>query len=339
VVYEENFGGEQKMKRFVLLLLCLVLLIPAGRNSYARSDSCDFFNPITDVCWWCLFPIRIGGIKITLGYNNIDYSDVGSPICICMTPFPRIGLTLSFWEAVRIAETVQRPWKFPDFCLDLSISGVPTGGTESSSTVNQPRYQWQVHWIAYPVFEMLSLFMDFVCLEHTGFDLGYVSELDPAWNDDFTALFVYPETLLFANQLTEFACLPDRALTAVKQFGLSPLFWCAGNWGSTYPFVKYISETDNPTVSSALAVAKVNAMLHRNFVAKKTIGSSALCGLDVSFTFPKKQYKYQLAKPIRDSTCIPVGVDGVWWTGHKEPITKDTYHSFVIWRKRDCCAF
>jgi len=327
------------VKRLVALLLCLALLIPAGRNSYAKSDSCDFFNPITDVCWWCLFPIRIGGVKVTLGYNNIDYSDVNSPICVCMTPFPRIGITVSFWEAARIAETVQQPWKFPDFCLDLSIAKIPAGGTESSNTVNQPRYQWQVHWIAYPVFEMLSIAMDFICLEHTGIDFGYVSELDPNWNDDFTALFVYPETILFANPIAEFACLPDRAMTAARQFGLTPLFWCAGNWGTTYPLTKAISETDSPTISAALAVAKVNAMLHRDFVAKKTAGLEALCGLGFSFIFPKKQYKYQLAKPIRDFQCVPVGQDEIWWAELKEPITKDTYHTFVIWRKRDCCAF
>jgi conjugal transfer pilus assembly protein TraU len=328
----------RRISLVAVLVLLLGLLTPAGR-SFAGSEKCDFFNPITDVCWTCLFPIRLGGIPITPSFGNQDYSSVSSPICVCMTPFPRIGLTLSLWEPVRIAETTKRPWLFPDFCLDLGISKTPAGSSTSNAANNQRKQSWQVHWFIYPIFEMLSIGLDFACLEHPGgMDIAYVSELDPAWNDDFTALFIYPETILLANPLTEFACLPDRALTSVKEFGLDALFWCAGNWGTTYPFTKQTYQ-DNPTVGSALAVAKINAMLHRNLVALKTVGKGALCGATPSFTFPKKQYKYQLAKPIRGGRCVPVGEDGIHWATLKEPYTNDTYHSFVVWRKRDCCAF
>ena len=323
-------------KLMMVLVSFFLLITPAGR-CYAGS-SCDFFDPITDVCWWCMFPIRIGGVKVSLGFNNVDYADVNSPVCVCMTPLPRIGITVSFWEAVRLAETVKSPWKFPDLCLDLSIAKVPTGSTTSSGINAQEKQSWQVHWIMYPIMEALDVATDFACLDHSGYDLAYASELDPAWNDDFTSVFVYPETILFANPIAEFACIPDRILTSAKRFGLEPLFWCAGNWGTTYPFESQ-TECDNPTISAALAVAKVNAMLHRNLVAKKTIGGAALCGIGYSFIFPKKEYKYQLAKPIRGGSCFPVGEDSVWWTEGKERLTDDTYHTFVIWRKRDCCAF
>lgn len=326
----------------VLSIILTIILSVAGngiKSSFAGTPTCDFFNPITDVCWWCIFPIRIGGIKISLGFNNIDYSDVSSPICICMKPLPRIGLTVSFWEAARLAETTFKPWAFPDFCLDMGISSVPKGGAGSSNVVNKGRYAWNVHWITYPVTEMLSVLTDFVCLEHSGLDIGYISELDPGWNDDFTGAFLYPEELLLANTVSEYACIPDRSLTAAKQFGIESLFWCAGNWGTTYPFSKNISVSADKIESSALSVAKINAMLHRNLVAPLTIGASAMCGFNVSFTFPKKQYKYQLAKPIRGAQCMPVGEDETWWSEFKEPLTRDTYHTFVIWRKRDCCAF
>jgi conjugal transfer pilus assembly protein TraU len=310
----------------------------AGGFSARAGESCDFFNPITDVCWTCIFPIRIGSVPITPSFGHQDYADVSSPICVCMTPLPRIGITVSMWEAVRIAETTKHPWKFPDFCLDLSISNVPEGDSMSSSQNVQRKQSWQVHWFLYPVMSMLNVAVDFACLSRPDFDIAYVSELDPAWNDDFTALFVYPETILLANPLSEFACLPDRAMTSARQFGISALFWCAGNWGTTYPFTKK-TFCDNPTISSALAVAKVNAMLHRNLVALKTIGKSAMCAPTPSFIFPKNEYKYQIAKPIRGATCVPIGEDAVWWAEMKEPYAGDTYHSFVIWRKRDCCAF
>jgi len=330
-----------KVVKRILALLLITVFFLAGKPEKvgAANPNCDFFNPITDVCWWCFLPIRIGGIKITLGYNNIDYSDVSSPVCVCMKPLPRIGLTVSLWEAPRIAETVYKPFVFPSFCLNLGIGLVPRGGQESANVVSHTRYNWQVHWFTYPITDMLSIAMDFACLEHTGFDVAWLTEIDPAWNDDFISLFTYPETILFANPIAEFACIPERSMTANKNFGFNSLFWCAGNWGTTYPFEETITDTDDPTASSALAVAKVNALLHRNLVAKKTTGSSALCGLGFSFTFPKKQYKYQLAKPIRGAGCIPVGEDATWWTSLKEPMVHDTYHVFVIWRKRDCCAF
>jgi len=326
------------VRKAINFLLALLIFFSTAGSSKA-GDSCDFFNPITDVCWTCIFPIRIGGIQITPSFGQADYTSISSPICVCMTPFPRLGLTVSLWEPIRIAETTLKPWKFPDFCLDLKISKVPAGGTTSNAANNQRKQAWQVHWFIYPIFEMMNVGVDFICLEHPGgMDIAYVSELDPTWNDDFTALFVYPETILFANPIAEFACLPDRALTSVKQFGLTPLFWCAGNWGTTYPFTKVIC-SDNPTVSAALSVAKANAKFHRNLVELKTIGKSALCAPTPSFIFPKKQYKYQLAKPIKGASCVPIGEDGIWWTILKEPFTGDTYHSFVVWRKRDCCAF
>jgi len=320
-----------------VVLLLAIFFTPAGRSR--AGQDCDFFNPLTDVCWDCVFPIRIGGVQVTPSFGHQDYSSVSSPVCVCMSPFPRVGITVSLWEAVRIAETTMQPWKFPDFCINLGISKTPTGDSTSATSNAQRKQSWQVHWFIYPVLSMLSIGLDFACLEHTnGLDVAYVSELDPAWNDDFTALFIYPESILLANVLSEFACLPDRTLTSVKEFGLSALFWCAGNWGTTYPFTKR-THSDNPTVSSALAVSKINAMLHRNLVALKTVGNEALCAPTVSFIFPKKQYKYQLAKPIRDGDCVPIGEDGVWWATMKEPFSDDTYHSFVIWRKRDCCAF
>ena len=45
---------------------------------------------------------------------------------------------------------------------------------------------YQVHWYLYPLIFWLELLVDFVCMEKGDFDLAYVTELDPFWNDDET---------------------------------------------------------------------------------------------------------------------------------------------------------
>ena len=45
----------------VIAAIALILACPsAGR----ATCSANFFNPITDICWDCIFPVAIGGITI-----------------------------------------------------------------------------------------------------------------------------------------------------------------------------------------------------------------------------------------------------------------------------------
>ena len=52
-----------------LTILCALLMM-SSLASPARADAgpgrCtgSFVNPITDICWSCLFPISVGGLKI-----------------------------------------------------------------------------------------------------------------------------------------------------------------------------------------------------------------------------------------------------------------------------------
>ena len=87
----------------VIAVLALILVRPAvGRATCSAS----FFNPITDICWDCIFPVAIGGITIFGSDIDSPGDDISSPICICGTT---IGLSASFWEPARIIETVKDP--------------------------------------------------------------------------------------------------------------------------------------------------------------------------------------------------------------------------------------
>ncbi|WP_196490274.1 TraU family protein, partial [Erythrobacter donghaensis] len=49
-----------------LLLTSLSVVSSAPAQAAAGPGRCTgkFVNPITDICWSCLFPISIGGLKI-----------------------------------------------------------------------------------------------------------------------------------------------------------------------------------------------------------------------------------------------------------------------------------
>jgi conjugal transfer pilus assembly protein TraU len=56
-----------------------------------------FVNPITDVCWSCLFPLSVGALKIFP-------ASVPTPTTLAsglrLRPLPRIGFAFGFWEPV-----------------------------------------------------------------------------------------------------------------------------------------------------------------------------------------------------------------------------------------------
>ncbi|NWP05733.1 conjugal transfer protein, partial [Escherichia coli] len=72
-----------------------------------------FVNPITDVCWSCLFPLSVGGLKIWPS-GRPDTANPASPICACGSPIPRIGISVGFWEPARLADVTMKPWCFPN---------------------------------------------------------------------------------------------------------------------------------------------------------------------------------------------------------------------------------
>lgn len=94
---------ERRVRRLmpaVFLLFCctfLSILVFGANVSYAVCKA-GVFNPIIDICWQCIFPIRMGGID-TIGSDIDSPSDnVGSGLCLCGTTF---GISTSFWEPAR----------------------------------------------------------------------------------------------------------------------------------------------------------------------------------------------------------------------------------------------
>ena len=98
-----------------LALAGLLALLPgpaaAGPTCHGR-----FMNPITDICWSCLFPLTIGSASI-LSDGQPDIGNPSSPVCYCSNP-PRIGVSIGFWEPVRLVDVTRTP-----FCM-VGLGGI-----------------------------------------------------------------------------------------------------------------------------------------------------------------------------------------------------------------------
>src|SRR3546814_640270 len=83
----------------------------AGIDGTPGKCTGKFVNPVTDVCWSCLFPLSVGGLKI-FPSDRPDTDNPDLPICACGSPLPRIGVAMGFWEPVRLADVTMKPWCF-----------------------------------------------------------------------------------------------------------------------------------------------------------------------------------------------------------------------------------
>ncbi|MFN9001673.1 MAG: conjugal transfer pilus assembly protein TraU [Holosporales bacterium] len=326
--------------------LLFLLLVEFG---HAKCHG-RFVNPITDICWSCLFPISLGSFQINSSMKRgSDTKNPSNPICWCPgRPIP--GLAIGFWEPVRLVDVVREP-----FCM-VNLGGISLASAASKSygghhaRADYRRHTntsfYHLHWYAYPVIYWLELIADFICLEKGSFDVGWMSEFDPMWNDDKLASLLNPEAVLFGNLVAQAACSADCAKASVS-LPIDKLFWCGGCQGSLYPFAGHNHAHVGGVQASALLVQRFTAKLHRTGLARETSGSSTetLCNRKFSPIIKKSQYRLQMVFPKpatkRDSSndaCPPYGKTDIIWGAGREIPHKGEDFGYLIWRKRNCCA-
>ncbi|MDE0048137.1 MAG: TraU family protein, partial [Rhodospirillales bacterium] len=71
------------IRRLVPLAALAVASLLWSAPASAQSCTGRFVNPISDVCWECLFPISIGPLTIGSTGGVIDTPNPSSPICFC----------------------------------------------------------------------------------------------------------------------------------------------------------------------------------------------------------------------------------------------------------------
>lgn len=314
--------------------------------SWERTQACPgrFVNPLTDICWSCLFPISIGPVKVNTGGREDTPNPAQIP-CLCPRPpipVPVPGIPIGFWEPVRLVDVTRIP-----FCM-VSMGGLKLGnslrhyGTHGARGTSRTKHSfYQIHWYVYPVIYWLELLVDFVCLEQQSFDVAYLTEFDPLWNDDELSFILNAEAVVFANPIAQAACAADCA-AASSGFPNNALFWCGGCQGSLYPFTGNNPAHMGGVQASLLMTQRLMAKLHREMLLWGTSGREGLCQKYPMPVIKKTQYKSQMTYP-RPTTrgpmaCNPLGrTEVVWGSGREFPYSGEDF-GYLIWRKRSCCA-
>ncbi|MDI9335458.1 MAG: conjugal transfer pilus assembly protein TraU [Gammaproteobacteria bacterium] len=329
---------------FKYLILIMAMLLGWSGRTLANCQG-KILNPITDICWSCIFPISIGGLS-TFSKEQIDNgsSQSGNPFCTCSNKIPpTLGIKVGFWEPSRIVEVVRQPYCFPSLGgleLPVGISAPAHGRAWKPGHTRSSFYQ--VHWYLNPILFWLEVLLDNSCLEQNGFDLAYFTEVDPLWADSELSFILNPEAALFTDLATQSACTAD-CLLASSGFGSNELFWCAGCQGNMYPLNGWVGTHIGGVQASALLTQRMTGKLHREGLMTASAGTKGLCGNYTQPIMDKRNYKLQMIYPVpatekmSGQCCHTFGSSTVPWQSGKEFPYKGEDFSYQIFKKRDCC--
>ncbi|MBN2570064.1 MAG: TraU family protein [Deltaproteobacteria bacterium] len=327
-------------KRLLIVIVLLGILLPGGKVDAVCKTTLPI-NPVTDLCWQCVFPLRIAGMTLMPGSSVNEIGDPArTPICVCPIPIPpffRLGIPVGFWEPARMIETVKDPWCFPSLGFQLSSStGGWLGGVSVTPTTQGKSSQsfFQAHYWIFPVWSAMEILVDFMCIEHSGIDVAYITEVDPLWQDDLLNFILNPESLLFANPIAALACAVDGVSTT-GGYSASPLFWCMGST-SAYPLTGHVHDDHEVKAASSVAGRMVYKLSRQLAICDTGIN---VCSCVPTPVWVKHNYRLQIAKPVRDWWCHPFGqTDLLWGYGKNPPFIGDNF-TWMLFRKRTCCAF
>lgn len=335
-------------------LIVMIMLISSSVSSYATGTCLGRFpNPITDICWSCMFPFWIVGMEIN---NTLGEEPIGAfhspPVCMGKTwGGYKIGVGLSFYDPNKMVDVTRTP-----FCL-VGLGGVNLGmaveplflrhGTQSADTSTKVGAFYQAHTYIDPLLFILEAPIDTSCTSTAGFDIGYLTELDPAWNNDNLTFYLNPDAVLYATPLTPITtgldCVSSMAGVISQANGLT--YWSAGCQGSMYPLDGNLHGA-TPIDDSVLTMERFMHKLHREMLQFSTAGAKAVFAPVVPAPImDKTEYKYSMVYPVRfhdplsgGKCCSFFGRTTMGWdAGHNIPITGEDF-AYHIYQRRDCCS-
>jgi len=330
-------------KRWAYMLLFVYLVMP--NPAYAKKCTGEFVNPISDICWSCLFPITIGSFEV-IGSKLYDTDNPSSPICICpkkiagvMVPVP--GIVGGFWEPSRMVDVSAEPYCFVNMGgLEINMGFDRSQGSRPKASSSQMS-RWYVHYYAYPILYLLELFTDFICLDETNFDVLWISEIDPTGMDDELAMILHPEGFLFNNLVAQTACSADCASSSTGEgIPMDSLYWCSGCQGSMFPMNGSINAHIGGVQASVNATQKMTFKMHRQGMAHECSSDDVqeICSKRLALQMKKSHYRYQMVNPDA-AECAAFGKSTTFFEANKErPIVGEDF-GYLIWRKRSCCIF
>ncbi len=339
-------------KRLPTFLVCITLLLAGAAKAEVASCVGRIFNPVTDVCWMCLFPMRIGGVEVPQKFTGLKDlfkkpQDNGSSpsglVCVCPgSPIP--GVNVSFWEPIRLVEVTRAPFCMVSLAATNLGTLVPAPAHVQNQSKNGSKSSfYQAHWYANPVVAWTGLVLDFACLQAGSFDVGYMTEFDPTWADDEATIVLNPDAVLFANPIAQAACAVD-CISSTANFPISALYWCDGCHGSMYPLNGRVSAHTGGVEASTLIAERMAAKMGRELLLFAGSGTEGMCHMFPQVILNKRDFKIQMTYPIPATSnpvagcCQPLGRTAILsGAGSEFPYAGEDF-VYQIWRKRDCCA-
>lgn len=263
------------MKRYLAILLSLATIHAA--NADPTSCTGKFVNPITDICWSCLFPIFIGPIPfvfnvagqkgatiistdkdplkvITPGIPLLSSGSLPAGMCTCSNrSVLGLGIMMSYQEPSRLVDVTRSP-----FCMvglggvDLSgglsdVLPAPGYGDEMRAGEIQSSF-YQAHWYIDPIMAILGI-IDTACTlgAQKSIDLMFISEVDPTWNDDSLAIIFSPEVVLFGSLPANLACGVDCIGSSLPNTETTKPVTFAGPYYATTEAATNTASSANPS--------------------------------------------------------------------------------------------
>lgn len=314
--------------RFLFLMLFIHVSL------FAEGEK--FINPLTDICWECVFPMTVASVKISKGHK--DFQSHSETFCYCHGVPPKPGIPLTFWEPTKMIDVTKEAYKLVGLGgISIDKATIKNRGNLGRAGAGAHTSFAHVHIYDYPVFALLGILTDFACIEDSEFDISFFSELDPSWYDDSLANILNAETALFANPLAQVACIADCTSSSISK-PLDDLFWCAGCHGSLYPFSGTVGAHVGDIQASLLLMQRGIAKMHRSgFIKGYKEGN--YCERSYMPIWKKTQYKTQIVypSPQTEGECPSLGGTEVIWGSGKSYPYKGEEFVYLLWTKKQCC--
>lgn len=323
-------------------ILFLTISILLSSNLFSKQCVGHFVNPITDVCWRCLFPLSIGNMKIVSSHLP-DTENASSPIGVCQAPTGlRVGLNIGLWQPLALTDVTDTPYCLVNLGGTKLNLGLKQGrGGRHVVGNGQQRAFFHVHWYKYPLINWLNLITSSGCMQKGDFDIAYLTELDPSWQDSEMSFVLSPESVSFGNPIAAASCAADSLSSTLANKPIDSLFWCAGSQGTHYPLTGHVNASISPVQTALLLTERMNYKMHRELlVSDSSPKSGAICDPHHYPITPKSRYRYEMVNQVPDGKhCYPSGHSTLSWEAKKiKPHTPEQY-GFLIWQKLNCTYY
>lgn len=336
--------------RKALAAVSVVVGALLGSSSGAMAASCTdagLLAPITEMNVNNLFPITVAGQTVFTAGGARNCAAIKSSGALCLCPgrllgIPTPGIMLTMHIPSYVAEVQGEAG-----CSPLLSTKITSAYDHRSAASDNPGVSSQgddygsvrqVHWVEFPVFSLLEVMKDSICLNSSSvLDIAYMTEFDSLWQNDMWAAIVAPEGALFANFPATASCVIDQVSSTFARCPMDPMPWCVGS-GYSYPWSATQYNKVDHTEGGVKVLQKFLQRQTRFGLLRRTVGADAECAPVLSPVMARSQYRIDLIHPNPSGSGKPIvlGTDGHFW-GTLGAVPFDEGTVFLIWQGMQCC--